>query len=78
MIQGVCHDAFIYFSLLLHTACFQRSGGTLHFRFAFIYPLFSIPDPDTLRFGTSPAVNFTVEQSEVLSVVTVLVFNYYY
>lgn len=33
---------------------------------------------DPFLFGTSSTVNFTVEQSEVLSVVSVLVFNYGY
>lgn len=36
--------------------------------------VFLLP-PDTFLFGTSSTVNFTVELSEVLSVVIVLVFN---
>lgn len=52
------------------------------FCFAFIYPThpphLGFSPPDTFLFGTSSNVNFTVELSEVLSVVIVLVFNYEY
>lgn len=42
-----------------------------------VHLVFLLP-PDTFLFGTSSTVNFTVELSEVLSVVIVLVFNYEY
>lgn len=56
---------------LLHLLAFKRMK--VHSWFAFIYLVFLLP-PNTFLFGTSSTVNFTVELSEVLSVVIVFLF----
>lgn len=66
-------------SPLFSPACFLKNEGALVFLICFYLSLasgFLASSSNTFEFGTSPTVNFTVELSEVLSVVIVLVFNY--
>lgn len=74
----VCPCSWYTVSIMMHLntpspACFQRNEGASHSWFTFIYLVFLLP-PDTFLFGTSSTVNFTVELSEVLSVVIVFLF----
>lgn len=74
MIQGVCHDTFIYFSLLSHTACFSEELRYTASLICLQFTWFFVGLLTRFYSVTSSTVNFTVEQSEVLSVVIVLCF----
>lgn len=74
MIQGVCHDAFIYFSLLSHTACFSEERRYTASLICLQFTWFFVGLLTHFYSVTSSTVNFTVEQSEMLSVVIVLCF----